>query len=1030
MSIADELEKLSDLRDSGILSLKEFEELKQRLITGESPSKEMAQVQNLTDLLTNEDPAFQKQGLELLRAADDRALWAAVIKGCELDASGCFQSRLKPTQGLFQAFLEAPDANFSSVTALRLKKMDCLTHLTGLERLTDLESLHIIRCKNLEDFRAIGGLRKLKELCLKSCDSISDFSFLGEHPALQSISALYIDGLESMAGLSNLPALTTLHVHSDSLTVLDGLQAPALEGLEIVAPLQQVDALAHSPALQNLQIRGAKLKNVDGLRSAQALTQISLEFYPKDMGGLIRLDSLEELTIKNVNRGKPLVGDDLKRVMKAATISAQDPETNKLTLNWYPADTRTLVLQGRDVHRGIQGLQHLKALEELTLIDCAPESLEPLAGLERLKAVDIHSTVIDGYTRVADATALACLDNLEIIRIARCETVSVLPKELVTYRYKLKRGGFSDWRKNIALGWEKSIDFGSWNCKSMEPIPGWYNESGQAQVLTWQVRLAAARQAEGSTDLFARRLKELRACTGKAHDHLDFSECRSIRSLKNLEKVDGVVSLDLTGCTDLESLEGIEHLPIRSLHIGSCPRLPLSELHRVPKLEELSLASKRPYIVQEHSGEWKLQAVGQLIQPDFYTKGMQSYGGPAKAYVVDVLAISQHCSAVKTLDLNGCLGITDLECLSGLRHLKKLLLGGCSGLETTPAKSLGSRNAVESYFQLLSGEVDLSADTAADRRNALKYIKGLLLQQDLEKVKEGIQATVKLGDTQVFEKLLKGSDVGNPKGYTLNAGSPLKGKVDQKPLLDYAMLALLAAAPSKAKVLKAQKSQASVKTLDLTKTYGQFNRGRLPDLPLEISGFANTLERLKLPDCTGGRDPHPWDLSLLKGLTKLESLWLEIEIAENLDLSLVGSLVNLKHLVLRVGGNSKENLALDGLAGLSELVELRVEHASFVSGRSPIELKPLLALPKLRILDLGGSQDVKDIETVFELMALQSLTIGAHNRNEKTGCIVKAPLEEIPKRRPDLQIETTSYREQLEFKKKVDANGSFHRVSR
>ena len=290
--------------------------------------KQLAQIRKL---LGQADAAAVWQGIALLRALDNPALWAMLAEGASVDAEGevhtpsgseihkrvragfrasvalwalTYSGRLRNTRQLLirgyafadytftQALptLEVLDVKSSpsitdlaglqglnALTSLYLAKCGSLTAVTGLHSLPALDSIWLYSCKSLTDLTGLRDLPALTRLVLWECRSLTDLTALGDLPALTNLSLHYCKSVTDLTGLHDLPALTTITVRGcTSLTTLTGLRnLPALTSLDVYGcrSLTDLTALGDLPALTAVSVDGhTRLKDRSALHALPART--------------------------------------------------------------------------------------------------------------------------------------------------------------------------------------------------------------------------------------------------------------------------------------------------------------------------------------------------------------------------------------------------------------------------------------------------------------------------------------------------------------------------------------------------------------------------------------------------------------------------------------------------------------------------------------------------------------------------------------------------------------------------------------
>lgn len=278
-------------------------------------------------------------------------------------------------------------------------------------------------------------------------------------------------------------------------------------------------------------------------------------------------------------------------------------------------------------------------------------------------------------------------------------------------------------------------------------------------------------------------------------------------------------------------------------------------------------------------------------------------------------------------------------------------------------------------------------------------LASLILSRDVERIAWGAELACAIGETALFDKMLRGvtwAPPAHPHGYGTLRVRGFCARSNTRRRWDLVRaFALLAGAPRECEA--ASKVLASATSLDVDRS--------IPPIPEDgcdlapLSAFTK-LRRLRVKSSTA-----PMNLGALAGLPALEELVIEAPLSELASLSGAPS---LKSLTV----DSSALLAIDGLRDLPSLRELelcgcpRLRTFEFVralptlttlsllhSGGAKVDLSPLTALPSLVDLSLtllGESLD--GIASIAAISSLQTLAIEG-----LSGVRSLAPLRALPR---------------------------------
>ena len=265
-----------------------------------------SQLADVRKLLGDHDATTVRQGLEILRALEDRDLWEVIARGVEVTAKG----RVSVPDGC--------EVHRRVRSAHRLEV--ALWALRGAGRLDAREHLDL-SSSGLSTLRALAGLPRLEVLDVSGCNSLDDLDGMADCPALRSLdlSNARITNVDALAGCSTLEALNL--AGCSSLTDIGALAScAALTTLSLRdnRTLTNFDVLGRCTNLTTLHLDSVRgLTSVDMLRSCARLTTLTLNGCDR----LTDVDALEacgSLTVLGLRRTK------VPTVFACATLQSLD----------------------------------------------------------------------------------------------------------------------------------------------------------------------------------------------------------------------------------------------------------------------------------------------------------------------------------------------------------------------------------------------------------------------------------------------------------------------------------------------------------------------------------------------------------------------------------------------------------------------------------------------------------------------------------------------------------------------------------
>ncbi|XP_059667698.1 disease resistance protein L6-like [Cornus florida] len=356
---------------------------------------------------------------------------------------------LRVTCKQMEAFPSLP--NLTSLKKLHLEECRNLAEVPGnLGKLSELETLTLIKTSIRSLPAGIGGLRRLNQLEINSCKNIR--CIMGLPSGLHKLSVNFCDSFERLPDLSNLEILSELKLSAcpelvgiqgfGKLKLLTSLEVSGSEKLCELDGLEQLECLIHLnisqcsylervPDLSNLK----KLKKllayccpylilIQGLEQLESLEYldisecVSLEKFPD----LSKLGMLKDLVLRECHNLVEAEGlwasKSLERLdMSSCKWSKRLPDLSNLK--------KLKELRIRDCGKltEIQGLDMLNSLEYLNIADC--ESLGKLPDMSNLNS--LITLIAPGCEKLTELPGLEGLKSLRLLEITGCRLIEDLP---------------------------------------------------------------------------------------------------------------------------------------------------------------------------------------------------------------------------------------------------------------------------------------------------------------------------------------------------------------------------------------------------------------------------------------------------------------------------------------------------------------------------------------------------------------------------------------------------------------------------
>ena len=284
-------------------------------------------------------------------------------------------------------------APLSCATGLRSLNLGQIADLAALRGLVGLERLYLYD-NQISDLAPLGGLAGLDTLYLDHND-ITDISAL---PGLTGLVVLGLgdNDITTVASLSGLSSLQTLYLFDNDITDaaalsrLTSLETLWVDGNDLASPYNVAPAggLGYLDARHNLI---ADVAPLDGLAAP---------------GGAVHSEPQRTATVR-VNDAS-LRAALLAALGKTAgeTLSAAEIATIERFDRIGPASDPAPI-------RDLSGLEHAAALRDLRLRNNAITSIEPIAALDELERLDLHSNSLADLGQLDGLTSLRWLNLLQ-----------------------------------------------------------------------------------------------------------------------------------------------------------------------------------------------------------------------------------------------------------------------------------------------------------------------------------------------------------------------------------------------------------------------------------------------------------------------------------------------------------------------------------------------------------------------------------------------------------------------------------------
>lgn len=468
---------------------------------------------------------------------------------------------------------------------------------------------------------------------------------------------------------------------------------------------------------------------------------------------------------------------------------------------------------------------------------------------------------------------------------------------------------------------------------------------------------------------------------------LDMAGLERLADLSDLKKLTRLEALDFSGCEALTSLAGLpmkqlasdlpapgetpsSYLGLNDLKaLGSLKGLPVL----APAITEL-LINRAPALTDLTGIEAGAASVEELRLDQLGITNL------------DALACLVH---LKKLEIKKCPELVDASALGKLEHLTSVRISGCPKLQTLPESwkspvktlSLTACGALKPLKALPPG-IDAKTIEIDDRKllprakptKALKSDVGavwkLLSSRDVPNILMGLELSAALGDD--FDTLVEGVTV---KDGTLVRGKRFTGTGPAQPYLDLALFGLMCRAKPGSAL---SKLRAQVNSLELVfcaqapQLQGFENLTNLSisisdDITPDLSGFG-PMPKLQVLRIAGRRWNAKGRLLSLQGLHAPALTECNLSCSGLEDLSALRDSPLITHLDL------SENTALADLGALSACAP-HLEVLNLRECKQVTSLEILRGAKRLKSLDLRECTSLMSVKALEACTALESLDL-------------------------------------------------------
>ncbi|MEG3691791.1 COR domain-containing protein [Vibrio coralliirubri] len=462
-----------------------------------------------------------------------------------------------------------------SILAKSLKKLSLarcrrLQSLTNLRTLINLEELNLSYVSEVISFQVLRYLSKLNKLSIQGNEHTSIIGDVNSCLNLETLKISFEGNLKSLNEISNLTNLTTLKLEDcyqlekisgiDNFKLLEKLKISScdkildLAGIEFLSNLKNIsfttnnsrttniDSIGELNNLVSLTIIGHNTKDLDFIKNISSLEIVNLYncFQLENVDAITNFDKLEELIIEHCPEIKNINLNSHFPKLKNLEISI-DKNTTPLSLSTLTSlvSLKSLTLcDNRLTH--IDGFENLTNLNSLTLASNNLTDIKPIKKLNNLNYLSLYSTLSD-----YNISFIENLTNLNTLKInyPPNQTKEIDVKKLLNL-------------KNLSFN-QKIINLRS--LKNIEKLTiSNFDNIGDIAFLP---------------KLFM----------------LNISDCQSLINLKPINKPCNIKELNIDGCDNFESTDGIEHFTtLENFSTFDCEKIKkLEKLEQLPNLKDV-----------------------------------------------------------------------------------------------------------------------------------------------------------------------------------------------------------------------------------------------------------------------------------------------------------------------------------------------------------------------------------------------------------------------------------------------------------
>lgn len=246
---------------------------------------------------------------------------------------------------------------------------------------------------------------------------------------------------------------------------------------------------------------------------------------------------------------------------------------------------------------------------------------------------------------------------------------------------------------------------------------------------------------------------------------LDLSSCSGLTSLAGIENLANLETLNLSGCSGLTSLAGIDQLAnletlnlsgcsgLTKLNLSGCDKLTnLTGMENLTNLTYLEFGGSSRFIDLNLSGCNKLSTLNFWLCSKLVTLNLSGC-----SRLKDLFGMSRLIN-LTTLDLSGCSGLTNLDGIEQLTTLTSLNLKGCPSLSTTQVKvQIVKIHANNPNIEVGLDQVNNHCESVGEEESNLNNSTNRLIQQTAQDIE--LSSPVSMGPSadnyNMFQSFLR-----------------------------------------------------------------------------------------------------------------------------------------------------------------------------------------------------------------------------------------------------------------------------------